>query len=455
MSLPVNPFEQSGIEAFGKKLRRGEVSALEVTQAYLGRIRALDGKLGSFVHVMDEQALACARAVDGLLAAGTDLGPLMGVPVAVKDLFTVAGVPVSAGSRVDISDAVEPEGTFIRRLKRAGCVILGKTATTEFALGLYNPTHRTPWNPCDTQIARMPGGSSSGSAVAMAAGLGAFTVGSDTGGSVRNPAALCGVFGYKSSPGLWPADGIFPLSPTLDSIGFLSASARDCARVFEVLAAQAVPDPRPLKGLRFGYPTTYFFDELEEGVAQACAWAVRRLEQAGAQMVPCELDEAREIGTVFAEFVPAELVATVGKRRFLESEALIDPVAWARAVRGVDLPAVEYRAMLKRHRELCAIMAARVRGLDAWLAPAVPFAPPPVSDYTTVDEIAALNRRAMRNAQPVNLFGQCAVSVPIPGLPLPVGLQLAAPAGRDAVLLSLAQSVEQALAQEAPSQGSG
>ncbi|WP_158215281.1 amidase [Candidimonas nitroreducens] len=445
MSLPFSLFDQLGIKEFGRKLRRREITALGVTQAYLDRIHDLDDKLRSFVHVMGEQALRCARAMDELLAAGTDLGPLMGIPVAVKDLFTVTGAPVTAGSRVDISGLVEPEGSFITRLKRAGCVILGKTVTTEFALGLYNPTHRTPWNPCDARIARMPGGSSSGSAVAMAARLGAFTVGTDTGGSVRNPAALCGVFGYKASPGLWPADGIFPLSPTLDSIGFFAASARDAACVFEGIAARTVPPPRPLKGLRFGCPKTYFFDDLDDDVARACVWAVRKLEDAGAQSVACDLDEAREISTVFAELVPAELVAAVGKRRLLENEQKIDPVAWARVMHGVDLSAVKYQAMLKRHRELGTVIKARLQGLDAWLAPTVPFVAPPVSNFTTVDEIAALNRRAMRNAQPVNLFGQCAVSVPIPGVPLPVGLQLAAPAGQDAALLSLAQSVERVL----------
>src|SRR5262249_37326030 len=156
-----------------------------------------------------------ARGVDRLLASGTDLGPLMGVPVTVKDLFTVEGMGrPKLGSALDVDDLVEPEGAFIRRLKRAGCIILGTTRMTEFAFGLVNLPEPPPWNPCDLQVHRMPGGSSSGAAAALAAGMCALSVGSDTGGSVRHPAAMCGLVGLKTTVGMWPTDGVFPMSTT-------------------------------------------------------------------------------------------------------------------------------------------------------------------------------------------------------------------------------------------------
>ncbi|TAD88979.1 MAG: Asp-tRNA(Asn)/Glu-tRNA(Gln) amidotransferase GatCAB subunit A, partial [Alphaproteobacteria bacterium] len=173
------------------------VTAAALVEAALARIAALEPRLQAFSHLDGERALRHARAIDQLRAAGIDLGPLMGLPVAVKDLYTVDGMPTHAGSRLDIQDLVAPQGPFVRSLLDAGCVLLGKTRSTELALGGFNLTSPPPWNPCDEQQPRMTGGSSHGSAAAMAAGVAAFTVGSDTGGSVRWPAALCGVVGYK------------------------------------------------------------------------------------------------------------------------------------------------------------------------------------------------------------------------------------------------------------------
>jgi aspartyl-tRNA(Asn)/glutamyl-tRNA(Gln) amidotransferase subunit A len=238
--LPSDPFEPGGINTFGRRLRAGEITAEAATAACLGRIEALDGRLGAWQHVAPEEALAAARAIDRLLAAGTDLGPLMGVPVAVKDIFAVEGMPTTAGSRVDVSDLIGPEGSFVRSLRRAGCVILGKTKTVEFALGAtgISQTRGTPWNPWDPQVHRIPGGSSSGSAVATAAGMCGFGIGSDTGGSVRLPATFCGIFGLKTTLGLWPVDGVFPLAPDLDTIGPLTRTAEDAAIVWATLCGQ-------------------------------------------------------------------------------------------------------------------------------------------------------------------------------------------------------------------------
>ncbi len=220
-TLPADPLADGGITAFGRRLRQGEISAELATNSYLQRIETLEPRLQAFEHVAAEEALAAAQAIDRLLAAGTDLGPLMGVPVAIKDLFAVEGMPTTAGSNIDVIDIIGPEGSFVKNLKRAGCVILGKTKTVEFALGAAgtNRVRGTPRNPWDAKVFRVPGGSSSGSAVAVATGMCGFAIGSDTGGSVRIPAALCGTIGLKTTVGLWPLDGVFPLAPSFDTIG--------------------------------------------------------------------------------------------------------------------------------------------------------------------------------------------------------------------------------------------
>ena len=446
-TIAPDPLAGRSIAEFGAMLRSGAITSEAATRAYLDRIAVLDGKLQAFVHVAAEQALEHARAIDRLLACGTDLGPLMGVPVAVKDLFSIRGMPVSrCGSRVDIADLVQPEGEFVRRLKRAGCVILGTTRMTEFAFGLTNMTHPTPWNPCDERTHRLPGGSSSGSGVAMAAGLCAFSIGSDTGGSVRQPAALCGVFGHKTTAGLWPTDGVFPLSTTLDSIGYFARSAGDAALIFSTLSDVTPAPPRPLRGLRLGKPVNHFFDHLAVEVASAMGSAFERLERAGVEMVPIEVPEAAEVANVFLPIVAVELVATLGAERLRDAEALLDPVVWSRAERFLDYPAAEYVIRLRRHQALCRIAAERMEGLDGWVTPTTPDVALPAASLDTLEKTAAWIARGTHATRPGNLFGQCGVSIPVPGTALPVGLQLMGRPGDDAALLAISQAVEAAIA---------
>src|SRR6185437_2372159 len=313
-SLPADPLEAITLEEFGRRLRGGGISVESATRAYLERI--------------------------ALLEAGTDLGPLMGVPVAVKDLLTVDGMPrPRCGSDVDISDLVEPEGGFVRRLKRAGCVILGKTRMTEFAFGLVNVKHATPWNPVDSKVHRMPGGSSGGSAAALAAGMCAFSIGSDTGGSVRHPAAMCRLFGYKSTYGMWPVDGTFPLSASLDSIGTFTRSAQDAALVYAALCSRPEPPRRALRGLRLGRPQRHYFEELAPDVSKATEEALAKLGEAGVEIVPIEVPETAEIDAVFGPVVTLELLAFLGRDRFLAAKDILDPIVWNRTV-----PLLDYRA---------------------------------------------------------------------------------------------------------------
>src|SRR5690625_4613031 len=248
-ALPADPIAPLGLDGFAYRFRRGEITSEAATRAYLARIEALDGKLGSYQHVAAEQALKTAQAMDRLRDAGVDLGPLMGVPVSVKDLLVVEGMPTTAGSRLDLGDIVGPEeGSFVQALRRAGCVILGKTKMVEFALGItgVSESRGTPWNPWDLKTHRLPGGSSSGAGVAAAAGLCAVAIGSDTGGSVRVPAALNGLFGLKVTFGCWANDASMPLAPHLDTIGLLTPTVRDAAIAFAAInRALGLPDTDP------------------------------------------------------------------------------------------------------------------------------------------------------------------------------------------------------------------
>lgn len=437
---------------FARALRDGTTSAVDETQAFLDRIDRLGERVGAFTHVDAERALTHARAIDALLRARVDLGPLMGVPVVVKDLFAVDGMPMNLGSRAELPDLVPSQGSFVTALQRAGCVILGKTRTVEFALGGYNLTHRLPWNPCDAAVPRMTGGSSHGSAAAMGAGLCGFAIGSDTGGSVRWPAALCGVVGYKSTTTRWPGDGIFPLSPQMDSIGYFTASAADAALIEAAIDGQkplAVPDA---SGLTFAISKTHFLENLDPPVAACFDTALTALKAAGCRIVERDAGESREIDEVFRALVPSDLLAHIGRERFERILPQMDPVAADRARVALQISADEYVRLSTRRRHLERLMRERSTGIDAWISPTVPMLPAPTSEFQTVEAVAAWNRRATQNTRPGNLFNQCGVSLPIQhlGAGLPVGLQLTADGGRDAELLAIAVLVERILGAPPP-----
>lgn len=454
MTLVADPLQGLSIIDYGRRLRDGRTTVAATVADYLQRIERLDGRLGAYELVAADGALAAAAALDRLLAAGIDLGPLMGVPVAVKDLLAVEGMPTRAGSNLDVSDIVGAEGSFVRSLKRKGAVILGKTRTVEFALGAVgtNSVRGTPWNPHDSATHRIPGGSSSGSAVAVAAGLCAFAIGSDTGGSVRLPAALCGTFGLKTTVGLWPTDGVFPLSPTLDTLGLLTRSAADASTVFHAIMDVAEGAPASVAGLRLGKPTAYGYGALDPAVASCMAAALARLEEAGARLVEIEIPEAAEREALFPVILPAELIAVLGRARFEEGRERMDPVVAARAAKGLDVPADRYIQAIGRHRELVALAQARMAGLDGWIMPTATLPPLPVAAFDDLQKALALAFSITRNSQPMNMFGQCGTSQPIHhlGSALPVGLQIACAPYGEVGLLAIARAIEAVLGTPAP-----
>jgi aspartyl-tRNA(Asn)/glutamyl-tRNA(Gln) amidotransferase subunit A len=469
-ALAADPIDVlGGIAEFAAALREGGTTSAAATRSYLERIAALEPQLQCFEVVLADAALATSEAIDALLAAGTDLGPLMGVPVAVKDIYAVADVPTTNGSNHASADITGPEGSFVASLRAAGCVIIGKTKTSEYAFSATgeNQARGTPHNPYDLATHRWPGGSSSGSGVAMAAGLAGFTIGSDTGGSVRIPAALNGVFGHKTTIGWYPTDGVFPLSPTLDTVGPLCRTAADAALIHAALdpsattpsaVAAALPTPPALDGLVFGRPLSggapWFEENLDDAVAKAFEDAVSALVSAGVRVVDVELSDfgidPDERTVLFPNTVAVELITAFGSlERFEEVQKVMDPKTAQRSGNGLAVSGVDYVNAVKRIDELAvaAESAFAKSGCACWLTPTVTMLAGTVEELATP---AGADRGGFcsRNTQPANLLGGCAVSLPMatddPG-GLPAGLQMMFPAGGDVAGLALARAVEKLL----------
>ena len=358
-------------------------------------------------------------------------------------------MPTTAGSRIDVSDLIGAEDSFVKALRAAGCVILGKTKAVELCLGAVgiSATRGTPWNPWDAAVHRIPGGSSSGSGVAMSAGICGFAIGSDTGGSVRIPATLNGIFGLKTTVGLWATDGVMPLTPTLDSIGLLTASATDAAIAFAALTDQPEPKAIALNGLRLGQPSDYFFDDLDAEVEPRTAAALGTLAATGTTLLPISVPEAAERETIMPVVIPTELNAVLGRDRLRANLDKMDPVIAKRAAGASDTFAADYIRCIWRRRELIGIALERMRGLDAWVSPTVAALAAPVAAFYDFDAGLTMAFSITRNTQPGNVFDQCGFSLPINGTgsSLPVGLQLMCAPGEDAKANAIALAVENAL----------
>jgi aspartyl-tRNA(Asn)/glutamyl-tRNA(Gln) amidotransferase subunit A len=451
-------YELGGLAGFGASLRSGNTTAAAVTKAYLARITALEPQLQCFEVVLAKEAEAAASAIDTLLAAGTDLGRLMGVPVAIKDIYAVTGTTATNGSNYPSNDVTGVEGAFVASLRQAGCVIIGKTKTAEFAFSANgsNEARGTPLNPWDVAVPRWPGGSSSGSGVAMGAGLCAFAMGSDTGGSVRIPAAFNGVVGHKTTIGVFPRDGIFPLSPALDTVGPLCRTAADAALIHAALdPTSESPKPPELAGLVFGRPTVnglrWFEENLEKAVAAAFEAAMAVLAEAGATVVDTELADfgidLNERETLFPHTVGPELVSALGLPRFAEWRKVADPKTEARASAALEVTAVQHAVALRRLRELPGQAAAAfaASGVCCWISPTVTMTAGTVAELGTPAG-AARGGLCSRNTQPLNLIAGCGVTLPLAtNAGLPAGLQLMFEGGSDAAALALARAVEAAL----------
>ncbi len=436
-------------------LDAGRTTSVALTEAALARASESDGE-GSrvFTRVYAQRARAQAQAADTLRAAGIVRSVIDGIPVSIKDLFDVAGEPTTAGSVVlaDVAPAAQ-DARVVQRLLAAGAVIVGKTNMTEFAysgLGI-NPHYGTPRNTWDRATGRIPGGSSSGAAVSVTDGMAAVAIGSDTGGSVRIPSALCGLTGFKPTARRVSMEGVLPLSAHLDSIGPLAASVECCAVTEAILAGEDVRalQPAQLSGLRVAVPTTLVFDGMDQTVKAAFEGALQRLADAGAHIAHIEIPEFLEVAKINAKggFTASE--AWAWHRELLERAGdRYDPRVGSRIRRGADMSAADFIDLLAARKAWIAAVEARLAAYDVLVLPSVPVVAPAIADLSATDEAYyAANGLILRNCTLINFLDGCSLSLPChaPGT-APVGLMLAAPGGQDERLLDIGAAVEALLA---------
>ena len=430
-----------------------KASARDRLEQALARIAdpAGEGKRACLT-VYADAARASANAADARAKDGKPLGPLDGAIVSIKDLYDVAGEVTRAGSRVlaDEGLVAAADAPVVMRLRAAGAVIVAKTNMSEFAFSGVgaNPHFGTPGNPFDR--ARAPGGSTSGGAVAVADGMCEIAIGTDTGGSTRIPAALCGLVGWKPSKQRVPTDGAFPLSFTLDSIGPMAKSVADCALADAVMAGEAAPriEPVPLAGLRLGIWQGMPFDGVDATVTTAWTAALRRLSQAGVRFSDETITLADDMVQVNAKggFAPTEAYA-IHRERLKNRGADVDPFIRVRIERGGSVMAADYIEMGETRRRLVRAMDARMAPLDALVLPTTPIAAPKIAEVAESDEFGRKNALLLRNTNPVNFFDLCAISLPMPRQDgLAIGLMLVGCNGQDRRLFNIAAAVEKALA---------
>lgn len=428
-----------GAAQLARALRARKLNVREVVDAHLARLERLNPRLNAFTVVDAEGARAAAGRLDRELAAGRVRSPLHGLPVTVKDLFATRGQPTAAGSAILGERVTDFDAEAVARMRRAGMVILGKTAMTEFAFSAagLNP-HRGPArNPWDLQ--RIAGGSSSGAAVAVAAGIGVAALGSDTGGSVRVPAALTGVVGFKPSYDAIPRRGAFPLAWSLDHVGILARSTADVHAVFAHLASRraAVSTRRVrIKGSRLGVVED-FCQDLDDQVARRWRSLLEALKRAGAAVEPLQLKAAGRAGAVSTAIMFAE-AAAIHHEWLRTRRADYGEETRERLLRGALIPAATYLKAQQLRRVIALEIADLFASVD-WLIS------PTVCDVAyRIDETDAASAiRLVKHTRLAPLVGIPAISLPLaaPG-GLPAGLQIMGPYGADLPLLEVAEAVE-------------
>jgi aspartyl-tRNA(Asn)/glutamyl-tRNA(Gln) amidotransferase subunit A len=452
------------IASLSSRIRSGATGPVKIAEALLDRIAALDARLHAFIRVMPERALAQARAAEEAMKGGADAGVLHGIPYAAKDLYGVKGMPTTAGTRLLADNVATQDCTVVRKLAAAGMVLLGKTHTVQFAYGAsgLNHDHGTPHNPWHA-VAHAPGGSSSGSAVAVAAGLVPMALATDTGGSVRVPAALCGIVGLKTTIGRISRAGVYPLSWTLDSVGPITRSVEDAALAYQAMQGEDAEDASTagvgthdtlrglrdgVKGLRIAFGETVFFDDVEREVEQAVREAGLVLRSLGAQLERLAVPEA---AAAWAEekrplLIPAE--GCVVNRDLLDHHlAELDPVIGPRMLTGRSLSAPDYVALLRRLAQLQEQVKWTLRDVDALIVPTtMAVAWPLTAIDASPQSYLDYNMRVHRNTGLGNLLNLCAVSVPcgFNSQGLPIGLMIYAKPFQEDMALRVAYAYEQA-----------
>jgi aspartyl-tRNA(Asn)/glutamyl-tRNA(Gln) amidotransferase subunit A len=435
-------------------LATGQTTSQKLVEECLA---AIDNPAGegsrTFLHVAREKALDCAQAMDVLRKNGHAPSPYAGIPVSIKDLFDIEGEITRAGSTVlaDTKPAAM-DATAIARWKAAGLIVIGRTNMTEFAfsgVGI-NPHYGTPKSSFDRQTGRVPGGSSSGAAIALTDDMSHGSLGTDTGGSCRIPAAFNWLVGYKPTARRVPSTGAFPLSTTLDSIGPLGRSVACCAILDSILAGEApsLPLAREVAGLRIAVPKSYVLNDMDPLIARAFENALDRLSKAGALIRETLSPEIDEIPSINAKggFSAPESLAT-HRDLIAAHRELYDARVLSRIERGHEQSASDYVDLMRHRARIIAAFNRRMQDFDLLAYPTVPIIPPAIADFEQDADFARLNLLILRNPSVINMLDGCSISVPMTHAPEPpAGLMLSAPAGRDQALFLAAAAVEKVLA---------
>ena len=446
----MNTHPERTLAHLATELETQHISSRELVTDCLTRISSSAGE-GSrvFLKVYGEQALATADFYDLLRQQGAHLGRFAGIPVSIKDLFDVAGDTTLAGSTALKGAAVAAcDATAVARLRAAGFVVIGRTNMTEFAFsGLgVNPHYGTPLNPWDRGTGRIPGGSSSGAAVSITDAMAFGALGTDTGGSCRIPAAMCGIVGFKPTASRIPLAGAYPLSTSLDSIGPLANSVACCAALDAVLCGQALEAvaESTASDLHLGVLTSYVTDGLDKAVADSFERALRALARAGAKLTDVSLPELAELPGINRKGGLSSAEAYAHHRTLLAKESAgYDPRVLVRILRGREQDAADYIDLGNIRVDFMARVARRIRKFDAVLMPTVPLTAPALSELVPDEAYVRINGLALRNPSIVNFIDGCAISLPChtPGT-APVGLSLFGLRNTDSHLLSVAAVVE-------------
>jgi aspartyl-tRNA(Asn)/glutamyl-tRNA(Gln) amidotransferase subunit A len=412
------------------KLRNREVSAVELAQESLRRIREEQPRLNAFITITEEVALQQARQADDELARGIDRGPLHGIPYALKDNFETKGILTTCGSKLFADNIPEHDSGVYEQLQQAGAVLMGKTGLHELAYGITsnNPHYGAIHNPHD--VTRIPGGSSGGSGAAVTAGLVFFSMGSDTGGSIRIPAAYCGCVGFKPTFGLVDTRGLIPLSVSFDHAGPLTSTVEDAALVMKIPLTGATP------ALRIGVPVNFFNEGLAPSVADAYQRALRQAESFGATLVPVTVPDPLETNAIGRLMLLAEASALF--QPYLHRRSEIGPDVISLFDQGVEIKATEYvkaqcrRAAIRADWELVWSQA------DLLFAPTVPIEAPLIGGSNVQGEDVRV--LSTKFARPFNVMGFPAISIPLGAAGLPAGLQIVGPPESEVSILATASA---------------
>jgi aspartyl-tRNA(Asn)/glutamyl-tRNA(Gln) amidotransferase subunit A len=435
-----------------RRLTSGATTARALVERALARIADPHGEGARVFIRVSQTALSQADEVDRQRKAGRTLPPFAGIPVSVKDLFDVEGEVTTAGSRILVTaPPAARDAPAVARLRSAGFIFIGRTNMTEFAysgLGL-NPHYGTPLNPFDRAVGRIPGGSTSGGAVAVTDGMAAASLGTDTGGSCRIPAALTGIVGFKPTANRVPREGALPLSKTLDSVGPLANSVACCAALDAILSdsSPTAPQAVTLRDLHLLMPTTLVLDHLDATVARDFESAIDRLERAGVSIAREAMPEFDRIVQLNSKGGIAAAEAYAWHRTMLEREAdHYDPRVSGRILKGREQSADDLRELLTARARMIETVGAKTRDYAALIMPTVPVIAPLLSEFDLDPDYMRLNALVLRNPALANFLDGCAISLPIhaPG-EAPTGLMLIGRSGEDQRLLAIAAAIERHL----------